>query len=205
MSDPRLESDDLLARISSQSHPGTSNAEVQDLIKKKELQLSEIRRLQEQLARESEELEEFTQRKEELSRALEDMLNRFHRSMILLERSEFEEQRTIEEIRQTREKFQLHLDELSRIEGITWSSINQKKDLQQAISLVDTSREDFNQAQIRLSILSERRKIDDENNESLIPGESNSFRKKVRDGFAQNLVLILSVLFLAVVIYLKQP
>ncbi len=203
MPEPRLQSDDLLARISDESQHGPSSAEVGDLLKKKELQLSEIKRLQEQLARESEELEEFTQRKEELARLLEDMLNKLQRGAVLMERAEFEEQKTIEEIRQTREKFQLHLDELTRVEGITWSNLDQKKDLYKAMSLVDAAREDFNQAQIRLNILSERTQIDSETGEMIEEGSEKSFRTLVREGFASHLILILAVIFLAVIIHMK--
>ncbi|MDZ4743253.1 MAG: hypothetical protein SGI98_07530 [Verrucomicrobiota bacterium] len=203
MSDQRLHSDDLLARISDESQRGPSSAEVGDLLKKKEIQLSEIKRLQEQLSRESEELEEFTHRKEELSRVLEDMLDRIQRGMALMERAEFEEQKTIEEIRQTREKFQMHLDELTRIEGVSWSSLDQKKDLYKSMSMVDAAREDYNQAQIKLHVLSERNQMMPE--EGVVSGtiSGRSFRILVREGFAHNLVLILAILFLAVVIYMK--
>ncbi|MDK3157163.1 hypothetical protein QPK87_11315 [Kamptonema cortianum] len=203
MPDPRMQSDDLLARISDENQHGPSSAEVEDLLKKKEIQLSEIKRLQEQLARESEELEEFTQRKEELARVLEDMLNRLQRSMVMMERAEFDQQKTIEEIRQTREKFQLHLDDLTRVESVTWSSLEQKKDLYKAMSMVDAAREDYNQAQIRLEVLRERHQDGDDEAEGALPGGARSFRALVREGFAQNLVLILAILFLAIVIHFK--
>ncbi len=194
------ESDDLLQGAEEPMTMSSSQEEIDRLRQHKQQQLIEIKRMQEQVEQEARELEEFTQRTRELTHGVADISQKLQRSLVILEHAEYESHRTTEEIRRTREAFRSHLTEVEQVEKIHWQSVDQKKDLTRALTVLDNASGDYHQAQVKLDVLSSGKYSEEADAEMGKDGDSFNFKHEVMQGLARNLALIATIFVAALII-----
>src|SRR5262245_19610662 len=84
-------------------------------IQKAQEQLFAIKRQQEQLDKQKRELEELSRRQELLQSGKGEMLEKYTRPMVVLERDTYEAQKRVEQLQSIQEGFAQHLDVLESI------------------------------------------------------------------------------------------
>ncbi|MDX2225762.1 MAG: hypothetical protein SFY92_01480 [Verrucomicrobiae bacterium] len=208
MPNPNYDQDDLLHdSVPDGDSPAASSEEISLKRQEKQKELIEIRRLQEKLLREAEEYDEFIARTGQLTADLSEITTHLGKSLALLEQAGYDNQKTLEEIKHTRSLFQSHMEELSKLEKIAWNDIKQKKELTQALTLVENARSDFKQAQARLEALGDRsgQQMAATSFEDGPPPSGFHFMSKVMEGLAFHFFLIIAILILAAVIFSRSP
>lgn len=171
--------------------------------------LLELQRKREELEREKNELEELRRKRDEYDQGRKEMLERFHRSLVILEHEQVETARRGENIENALASFKALKDQLEAIREEEWKNANLKAELAKALALVDTARNEFNHYRARLDALDEKH-----NPEAAVatgplaefapkpsPLEGVSFSDLLKIGFAVTLPLVaLGILALLVLV-----
>ena len=149
-------------------------------------QLVELRRQQEAMERQKRDLEELTRRQQLLREGREEMAQNLAACLAAMDRETRALQKRIEQIADGRELLAQHLGALGEIDPSTWSPEEHARELQRALTLVETARADHQRLASRLA---------DEGGagapgayDGLFAGDS--FLDWLRNGFAFNLPLI---------------
>ena len=163
-------------------------------VQKAQEQLLLLRRQQEQIEKQKRELEELSRRQEELERGRAEMTDKLTRSLVVLEREAYETQKTLEQLRATRESFGQHLEILEGIDPKGWNSADLHRELSRALSTVDDARAEFSQQRSRLQAIAtqdaEEVSLPEAAPEVGRGGGERSFGQWVLIGFALSLPLI---------------
>jgi hypothetical protein len=112
-------------------------------VQKAQEQLLSLKRQQEVVERQKRELEEMSRRQEQLQAGRADMIEKFTRALVVIEREEFETQRRAEMLRGIRESFGLHLQyfETLDLKGVEGPDLT--RELTRALSALDDARSDY--------------------------------------------------------------
>ena len=112
-------------------------------VQKAQEQLLSLKRQQEVIEKQKRELEELSRRQEQLQVGRADMIEKFTRAMVIIEREEFETQRRAEMLRGVRESFGLHLQyfETLDLKGVEGADLT--RELTRALSALDDARSDY--------------------------------------------------------------
>src|SRR5437667_10393405 len=78
-------------------------------VQKAQEQLLQLKRQQEQIEKQKRELEELSRRQEELDRGRAEMTDKLTRSLVILEREEYNTQKRLEQLRASRERLTQYL------------------------------------------------------------------------------------------------
>ncbi|MGB8170866.1 MAG: hypothetical protein WCF18_25400 [Chthoniobacteraceae bacterium] len=182
-----------------------SGEHLDNQVQKAQEQLVALKRQQEQIERQKRELEELSRRQEQLGIGRQEMLEKFTRAIVVLERETYEAQRRVELLQGIHESFNSHVSVLESINPKTWDGLDINKELNKALSAVDDSRAEYAKSIPKIS--------PDTTNESGDPvaatagfqldyatGEQKDFSYWLRAGFAFTLPLVGVAIILIVVI-----
>lgn len=112
-------------------------------VQKAQEQLVALKRQQEQIERQKRELEELSRRQEQLGIGRQEMLEKFTRAIVVLERETYEAQKRVELLQGIHESFNSHVSVLESINPKSWDGLDINKELNKALSAVDDSRAEY--------------------------------------------------------------
>jgi hypothetical protein len=113
-------------------------------VQKAQEQLLTLKRQQEQIERQKRELEELSLKQEQLQMGRTEMIEKFTRALVFIEREELETQRREETLRNARESFGLHLEYFKSLDLRSIEGADVRDELTRAISALDDARNVYN-------------------------------------------------------------
>jgi len=166
-------------------------------MQKAQERLLSLQRQQEQIEKQKRELEELTRKEEEFEEGKEEMVEKFTRALVIVERQTFEVQKQLEQLRATQKNFTEHLRTLEGINPASWSKSELDKavlqrELSKALTALDQARALYGDARSRISVEMNEdvlEEVEEEMAES--GGMPRSFGEWVVSGFAFTLPLSL--------------
>src|SRR4029434_11170213 len=120
-----------------------STEALENQVQKAQDALLSLKRQQDQIERQKRELEELSRRQEQLNQGRTEMLEKFTRALVVLERETYEARKRVEMLESIHESFSAHMDALEAINPKTWDGLDINKELSKALSAVDDSRADY--------------------------------------------------------------
>ena len=112
-------------------------------VQKAQEQLLSLKRQQEQVERQKRELEELSRRQEQLQVGRAEMVEKFTRAIVVLERETYDAKKRVELLNSIHESFASHLDSLDAINPKMWEGLDINKELTKALSAVDDARAEY--------------------------------------------------------------
>jgi chromosome segregation ATPase len=112
-------------------------------VQKAQEQLVQLKRQQEQIEKQKRELEELSRRQEQLQQGKVEMVEKFTRSLVVLERETYDAEKRVEQLKAVHESFRQHLDYIEAINPKAWDSDEINKELNKALSAVDDARAEY--------------------------------------------------------------
>src|SRR5271170_7066752 len=79
------------------------------------------------------------------------MIEKFTRSLVILERETYETQKRVEQLKAMHESFSQHLGVLEAINPKNWENADINKELNKALSAVDDARAEYAQSRTRIN------------------------------------------------------
>ncbi len=113
-------------------------------------ELERLKKRQEDLEREKKGLEELRQRQSEYERGKREMIERFHQSLVHLEREEAQAERMAELLSVTRKRFREMLGEIESLREEIWPDDRLRDELSQALVVLDDARLEYNKAMAKI-------------------------------------------------------
>ena len=120
-------------------------------VQKAQEQLLSLKRQQDVIERQKRELEEMSRRQEQLHAGRTEMLERFTRAMVVIERETYDAQKRVEQLQGIHESFSQHLQYLESINPKMWEGLDLNKEMNKALSAVDDARAEYNKALPKIS------------------------------------------------------
>ncbi len=180
------------------------NGSVEDLTRElaeHQERLLALKRQQDEVESRKRELEELSQRRTELTSGQKAIREKLTRAITLLERAEYDAQREIETIRNTRQSFKEHLSEVEDINPKEWEPEDIDENLTRSLSVIDHAQTSYSQAKLKLETISGRlgnkEAIDDDDEDSESQYDSPSFFELLRRGLAFSLPLMILIAAIA--------
>ena len=112
-------------------------------VQKAQEQLLALKRQQEQIEKQKRELEELSRRQEMLQQGRAEMLDKFTRSLVIVEREALEAQKRVELLREIYDSFRQHVEILEAIDPKTWDGADLNRELTKALGAVDDARAEY--------------------------------------------------------------
>jgi DNA repair exonuclease SbcCD ATPase subunit len=106
-------------------------------------QLLSLKRQQETVERQKRELEELSRRQEQLQAGKAEMVEKFTRALVVLERETYDAKKRVELLNSIHESFTSHLDMLEAVNPKAWEGLDINKELTKALSAVDDARAEY--------------------------------------------------------------
>ena len=128
-------------------------------VQKAQEQLLTLKRQQESIERQKRELEELSRRQEQLHVGKTDMIEKFTRAMVVLERETYDAQKRVELLHGIHDTFAAHLQYLESINPKAWEGLDMQKELTKALSAVDDARAEYSKAWQGMNPQSEYRSL----------------------------------------------
>lgn len=120
-------------------------------VQKAQEQLLSLKRQQEQIERQKRELEELSRRQEQLHAGRAEMVEKFTRALVVLEREGYDAQKRVELLHTIHDTFSAHLQHLEGINPKAWEGLDIHKELAKALSAVDDARAEYTKSLPRIS------------------------------------------------------
>ena len=114
-------------------------------------QLLTLKRQQETIERQKRELEELSRREEQFQQGRVEMVEKFTRTRVVLERERFDAQRRVEMLGGIYESFGQHLDVLEAISPKSWAEDEMHRELTKALGAVDDARAEYTRSVPKIS------------------------------------------------------
>lgn len=130
----------------------TTSEELQSQVQKAHDELAELKRRSEQIERDKQRLEELSRRQDDLEHGKAEMLDKFTRSMAVIQRETQETEKRLDQLNDINEAFQSHLRSLEAINPKAWIGLDLSKELSKALGLVEEARAEYNRSQPKLSL-----------------------------------------------------
>ena len=181
-------------------------------VQKAQEQLLSLKRQQETIEKQKRELEELSRRQEQLHVGKQEMVERFTRAIVVLEREIYDAQKRVEQLQAIHESFSQHQEYLDSINPKTWDGLDINKELNRALSAVDDARAEYMKALPKISPES-----DTESGDPMAASagfqmdyraaeEEKDFLYWLKAGFAFTLPLLaLGIIFMVVIYATLQP
>src|SRR5947208_3092562 len=115
--------------------------------------LAQLKRAQEELERERATLEETRRRQMEFHTGREEMTQHLTRGVGLLEESEFNARRDVEQMAKILADFREALKKLEGVHEESWTQENFSAELTRALTIVENARMEWNAARLKLPVL----------------------------------------------------
>jgi hypothetical protein len=138
----RPSSDEPLLDLPS-SEDGMSAEALENQVQKAQDALLSLKRQQDQIERQKRELEELSRRQEQLNQGRTEMLEKFTRAVVVLERETYEARKRVEMLESIHESFTTHMDAMDAINPRGWEGLDINKELSKALSAVDDARAEY--------------------------------------------------------------
>jgi len=116
---------------------------LENQVQKAQEALLSLKRQQDQIERQKRELEELSRRQEQLNQGRTEMLEKFTRAMVVLERETYEARKRVEMLESIHESFNTHMDAMDAINPRGWEGLDINKELSKALSAVDDARAEY--------------------------------------------------------------
>ena len=117
-----------------------------DQVQKAQEQLISLKRQQDAIERQKRELEELSRRQDQLQGGKADMIDKFTRALVVLERETYDAQKRVELLQSIHESFSQHLESLESIHPKNWEGLDINKELTRALSAVDDARSEYSRS-----------------------------------------------------------
>ena len=179
------------------------SAEQLDLqVQKAQEQLLALKRQQDTIEKQKRELEELSRRQEQLHQGRTEMVEKFTRSAVVLERELFEAQKRVELLREIQDAFSQHLQVLESINPKGWDGTDINRELSKALSAVDDARAEYSKSVPKISLEAPAIEAAAGGEEALYAASAeHDFAYWFKSGLAFTLpLLILGILFLLVLL-----
>ena len=128
----------------------STSEELQSQVQKAQDELADLKRRSEQIERDKLRLEELSRRQDELEHGKAEMLDRFTRSLVVVQRETQDAEKRLDQLNEIHESFTSHLQALEAINPKVWVGQDLSKELSKALSTVDDARSDFNRSQPKI-------------------------------------------------------
>lgn len=112
-------------------------------VQKAQEQLLSLKRQQDQIERQKRELEELSRRQEQLHNGKAEMIEKFTRAIVVLERETYEAQKRVEILQNIHETFAGHMQYLESLNPKAWEGMDLTRELTKALSAVDDARAEY--------------------------------------------------------------
>lgn len=122
---------------------GLSGEHLDNQVQRAQEQLLALKRQQDTIERQKRELEELSRRQEQLQHGRTEMVEKFTRTLVVLERESFDAQKRVETLNGIHEAFSQHLDVLDAINPKAWEGLDLAKELTKALGTVDDARAEY--------------------------------------------------------------
>ncbi|HEY3900109.1 MAG TPA: hypothetical protein VGM54_15985 [Chthoniobacter sp.] len=120
-----------------------SGEHLDNQVQKAQEQLYALKRQQELIEKQKRELEELSRRQEQLQAGKSDMVEKFTRAVVVLDRETYDAKKRVELLNSIHESFTAHLDALDGINPKAWEGLDINKELTKALSAVDDARAEY--------------------------------------------------------------
>jgi DNA repair exonuclease SbcCD ATPase subunit len=120
-------------------------------VQKAQEQLVSLKRQQDLIERQKRELEELSRRQEQLNAGKAEMIEKFTRAIVVLDRETYDAQKRVEQLHAIHDSFNQHLEVLDSINPKTWDGLDINKELNKALSAVDDSRAEYSRSIPKIS------------------------------------------------------
>ncbi len=112
-------------------------------VQKAQEQLLSLKRQQEAIERQKRELEELSRRQEQLQAGKAEMIEKFTRAVVVLERENYDAGKRVELLNAIHDSFNNHLESLDTLNPKAWEGLDINKELTKALSAVDDARAEY--------------------------------------------------------------
>ncbi len=112
-------------------------------VQKAQDQLLSLKRQQELIEKQKRELEELSRRQDQLQQGRAEMIEKFTRTAVVLERETFEAQKRVEQLRDIQDAFSQHYHVMESINPKSWEGSDLNRELSKALSAVDDARAEY--------------------------------------------------------------
>lgn len=120
-----------------------STEHLDNQVQKAQEQLLALKRQQDLIERQKRELEELSRRQEQLHAGKAEMIEKFTRAIVVLERETYEAQKRVEILHGIHETFAGHMQYLESINPKAWEGMDINRELTKALSAVDDARAEY--------------------------------------------------------------
>ncbi len=117
-----------------------SHEHLDSQVQKAQEQLLSLKRQQDQIERQKRELEELSRRQDQLHAGRTEMIEKFTRAIVVLEREGYEAQKRVELLHGIHDTFTAHLQNLESINPKAWEGLDVARELSKALGAVDDAR-----------------------------------------------------------------
>ncbi len=186
-----------------------SHEHLDSQVQKAQEQLLSLKRQQETIERQKRELEELSRRQEQLQSGKTEMVEKFTRAMVVVEREVYDAQKRVELLHGIHETFTAHLQSLESINPKAWEGLDINRELNKALSMVDDARAEYGKTLPKISPESD---TDSSDPVAATAGYQMEYGSTERDflywlkaGTAFTLPLTIIGIILLVIIYTFQP
>ena len=123
-----------------------SGEQIDSQVQKAQERLTVLKREQDMIERQKRELEELGRRQEQLHAGRTEMVEKFTRALVVVDREVYDAQKRVELLQSIRESFAAHADFLEAINPKGWEGLDMNKELSKALSAVDDARAEYGKA-----------------------------------------------------------
>lgn len=134
-----------------QEEDGLPGEHLDTQVQKAQEQLLSLKRQQELIERQKRELEELSRRQEQLHAGRAEMVEKFTRALVVLERETYDAQKRVEQLQGIHESFLQHQQYLDSINPKSWEGLDMNKELTKALSAVDDARAEYGKSLPKIS------------------------------------------------------
>jgi DNA repair exonuclease SbcCD ATPase subunit len=128
-----------------------SSEHLDSQVQKAQEQLLSLKRQQDAIERQKRELEELARRQDQLQAGRSEMIEKFTRAMVVLEREGYEAQKRVELLHGIHDSFTAHLQHLESINPKAWEGLDVARELNKALSSVDDARAEYTKSLPKIS------------------------------------------------------
>jgi hypothetical protein len=112
-------------------------------VQKAQEQLLSLKRQQEAIEKQKRELEELSRRQEQLQAGKAEMIEKFTRAIVVVERENYDAGKRVELLNAIHDSFNGHLEVLDGLNPKAWEGLDINKELTKALSAVDDARAEY--------------------------------------------------------------
>lgn len=120
-----------------------SSEHLDSQVQKAQEQLLALKRQQDHIERQKRELEELSRRQDQLQSGRAEMIEKFTRAIVVLERETYEAQKRVEVLHGIHETFAEHMQYLESLNPKAWEGLDINRELTKALSAVDDARAEY--------------------------------------------------------------